>query len=77
MIRLCESAPCHVAGASELVAALELIGYKDGGISGWLFALEFTECVGQCQSTPVLTINGKPYLDLTPARVPDILSEYR
>jgi NADH:ubiquinone oxidoreductase subunit E len=79
VIRLCESAPCHVAGASELVAALEQeLGIRMGeSTQDGLFALEFTECVGQCQSTPVLTINGKPYLDLTPAKVPDILSEYR
>ena len=65
VIRICESAPCHVAGAAEVVAALE----KELGISmgsstaDGLFALEFTECVGQCQGTPVITINGKPYVE--------------
>lgn len=77
VIRICESAPCHVAGAAEVVAALE----KELGISmgsstaDGLFALEFTECVGQCQGTPVITINGKPYVDVSPAKIFGILAE--
>jgi NADH-quinone oxidoreductase subunit E len=77
VIRICESAPCHVAGAAELVAALE----KELGISmgsstaDGLFALEFTGCVGQCQGTPVITINCKPYVDVSPAKIPGILAK--
>ncbi|HOQ10271.1 MAG TPA: NAD(P)H-dependent oxidoreductase subunit E [Syntrophomonadaceae bacterium] len=79
VIRLCESAPCHVAGAAEVVNALEReLGVKMGeSTPDGLFALEFTQCVGQCQATPVITINGKPYLDVKPAQIPSILSEYR
>ena len=79
VIRLCESAPCHVAGAAEVVNALEReLGVKMGeSTPDGLFALEFTQCVGQCQATPVININGKPYLDVKPAQIPSILSEYR
>jgi len=79
VIRICESAPCHVAGAAAVVSALE----KELGISigsstaDGLFALEFTECVGQCQATPVITINGKPYLDVSPEKIPAIIAEYK
>jgi NADH-quinone oxidoreductase subunit E len=77
VIRICESAPCHVAGAAEVVAALEKeLGISMGGSTpDGLFTLEFTECVGQCQATPVVTINGKPYLDVTPAKIPSIIAE--
>lgn len=76
VIRICESAPCHVAGAAEVVAALEQeLGISMGeSTSDGLFTLEFTECVGQCQATPVITINGAPYLDVTPARVAGIIA---
>ncbi len=79
VIRLCESAPCHVAGAAEVVAAIEKeLGIRMGeSTNDGLFALEFTECVGQCQATPVITINSKPYLDVTPAIIPNILAEYK
>lgn len=79
VIRICESAPCHVAGAVDVVAALEReLGIRMGeSTSDGQFALEYTECVGQCQATPVITINGKPYLDVSPAKIPAILAEYR
>jgi len=79
VIRICESAPCHIAGAQEVVAALEReLGISMGDTtSDGLFALEFTECVGQCQATPVITINSKPYFDVSPAKIPAILAEYK
>ena len=78
VIRICESAPCHVAGAADVISALEReLGVKMGeSTSDGKFALETTECVGQCQQTPVITINGKPYIGVTPASVIDILAEY-
>lgn len=78
VIRICESAPCHVAGADKVVAALEKeLGIKMGeSTPDGKFALEFTECVGQCQATPVITINSKPYGDVTAEKIPAILAEY-
>ncbi|MDI9479936.1 MAG: NAD(P)H-dependent oxidoreductase subunit E [Bacillota bacterium] len=77
VIRICESAPCHVAGAAEVVDALEQqLGIKMGETtSDGKFTLEFCECVGQCQATPVITVNSKPYLDVSPEKIPGILSE--
>ncbi len=79
VIRICESAPCHIAGADEVIEALEKeLGIKMGeSTADGKFALEFAECVGQCQSTPVITINRKPYGDLTPEKIPAILAEYK
>lgn len=79
VIRICESAPCHVAGAAQVVAALEEeLGIKMGETTAdGKFTLEFTECVGQCQATPVITINSKPYGDVTADKLPGILAEYK
>ena len=79
VIRICESAPCHVAGAKEVVDALEKeLGIKMGeSTADGKFALEFCECVGQCQATPVITVNRKPYGDVTPEKIPGILAEYK
>lgn len=77
IIRICESAPCHIAGADQVVAALEKqLGIKMGETTAdGKFTLEFTECVGQCQATPVITINSKPYEDVTPDGVGAILEQ--
>ena len=36
--------------------------------------LEFTQCVGQCQGTPIITINKKPYINVDPGKIPAILA---
>ncbi len=79
VIRICESAPCHIAGADKVVEALEKeLGIKMGeSTPDGKFALEFAECVGQCQATPVITINRKPYGDVTAEKIPGILAEYK
>lgn len=75
VIRICESAPCHVAGAAEIVSALESeLGIKMGETTGdGKYSLEFTECVGQCQGTPVITINSTPYVGVSAQTIPEIL----
>ncbi len=77
-IRICASAPCHVAGMQAVLNALETeLGISTGhNTADGKFALEYTECIGQCQGTPVISINGKPYLDVNPAQIPAILAEY-
>ena len=79
IIRICESAPCHIAGAAQVVDALEKeLGIKMGENTGdGRFTLEFTECVGQCQATTVITVNGQPYFDVTPGKIPAIIAEYK
>ncbi|HHT63019.1 MAG: NADH-quinone oxidoreductase subunit NuoE [Bacillota bacterium] len=79
IIRICESAPCHIAGAQEVVDALEKeLGIKMGETTpDGKFTLEFAQCVGQCQETPVITINGKPYGGVSPESIPQILGEYK
>lgn len=79
VIRICESAPCHIAGADKVIAALEKeLGIKMGQTTAdGKFTLEFTECVGQCQATPVITINSKPYGDLDSSKITAVLAEYK
>ncbi len=79
IIRICKSAPCHVKGAAEVVKTLEEeLAIRMGETTpDQLFTLEFTECVGVCAETPVITINGEPYGDLKSAKVKEILAQYR
>jgi len=76
IIRMCESAPCHIAGAEALIKAFETaLDIKAGeSTADGKFTLELTECVGQCQATPVITINSVPYVNMDPAQVPAVLA---
>ena len=78
IIRMCESAPCHIAGADEVIKALEnQLGIKVGETTAdGKFTLELTECVGQCQATPVVTVNSEPIFDVTPQQIPEILARF-
>lgn len=76
IIQVCRNAPCHVAGAGDTVAALEqalgiTIGEttKDGA-----FTLEYTECIGQCQASPSLVINGEVHTSVTSDKVAGLLA---
>lgn len=79
IIRICRSAPCHISGADEVVKALEkYLDIKMGETtSDGKFTLEWTECVGQCDETPVITINSEPFKGVSPKKIPDILSRFQ
>ncbi|HZK87380.1 MAG TPA: NADH-quinone oxidoreductase subunit NuoE [Syntrophomonas sp.] len=79
IIRMCESAPCHIAGADEVIKAIESeLGIHVGETTtNGKFTLELTECIGQCQATPVITVNSEPIFDVTPQQVPEILRAYK
>lgn len=79
IIRMCESAPCHIAGADEVIRAIESeLGIKVGETTAdGKFTLELTQCIGQCQATPVITVNSQPIFDVTPQQVPGILRGYK
>ena len=78
VIRFCESAPCHIAGAAELVAAFEKqLGIKAGETTlDGKFTLEFCQCIGMCQDAPVFTINQQPYFNVSIEEIPEILARF-
>ncbi len=79
IIRLCESAPCHVMGAENIQEVLEEeLGIKVGQTTGdGLFTLEHTACLGTCEVSPAMQINEVVFGNLTKDRVKEILENYR
>lgn len=79
IIRMCESAPCHIAGADEVIRAIESeLGIKVGETTAdGKFTLELTECIGQCQATPVITVNSEPIYNVAPQQIPEILGRFK
>ncbi len=79
VIRLCESAPCHLRGALEVCAALqETLQIKPGETTAdGLFTLEYTSCLGVCGVAPVMMIDDVVYGNLTPDRVREIVADLR
>ncbi|NPV79144.1 MAG: NADH-quinone oxidoreductase subunit NuoE [Firmicutes bacterium] len=79
IIWVCESAPCHVLGAMDILRTLETeLGIKIGETtSDGKFSLKFTSCLGTCGVAPAIMIDDVVYGNLTPERVLHVLSEYR
>jgi NADH:ubiquinone oxidoreductase subunit F (NADH-binding)/NADH:ubiquinone oxidoreductase subunit E len=79
IIRMCESAPCHVNGAENILETLkEELGIQVGQTtSDGLFTLEQTACLGTCEVSPAMQINEVVFGDLTSAKVKEVLENYR
>ena len=80
IIRMCESPPCHIWGAENLVGVLKAeLGIKKVGetTSDGLFTLEHTACLGVCEVSPAMQINEVVFGRLTPDRLKSIIGDYR
>jgi NADH:ubiquinone oxidoreductase subunit E len=78
IVRVCDSAPCHVKGAESVVKAIQdFLGVKPGETTAdGRFTLEFSSCLGICGVAPAFMVDDTVYGNLTPERVPEILSSY-
>lgn len=79
VIRFCESAPCHVVGAREVIECLQdTLGIQVGETTeDNQFTLLTTSCIGVCSVGPVFTVDDELYGNVTPERVPAILQKYQ
>lgn len=76
IIRVCESAPCHVRGAKEVIEALErALGVKVGeDTPDGRFTLELSSCIGVCGVAPAIMIDDEVFGNLAPDMIPGILA---
>jgi NADH:ubiquinone oxidoreductase subunit E len=79
VIRFCESAPCHVVGAREVIEAIQdHLGIQIGDTTAdKQFTLLATSCIGICSVGPVFLVDEDLYGNVTSARVPAILKKYQ
>lgn len=79
VIRFCESAPCHVMGAREVIGAIEkTLGIQPGETSpDKRWTLLMTSCLGVCGVGPVFLVDNDLYGNVLPEQVPEILGRYR
>lgn len=79
VIRVCRSAPCHVNGADAVLKALKnCLGIDVGGTTDdGMFSLLECECLGVCDRSPAVMINGTVYGPLTADKIPEFLEKHR
>jgi NADH:ubiquinone oxidoreductase subunit F (NADH-binding)/NADH:ubiquinone oxidoreductase subunit E len=79
VVRMCQSPPCHVNGAGNMLQALqEELGVQVGQTTadGW-FTLELSACLGVCEVAPAMQINEVVHGNLTREKIRQVLSDYR
>lgn len=77
LIQVCTNISCHLCGGDEVLEAfLDEIGVRPGETSDdGLHTVMEVECLGACGFATVVQVNDVYYEDVTPERVPEILSE--
>ncbi len=73
--QVCAGTSCHLFGNTTVRQALELqLGIKSGQTTrNGRFSLEEVQCIGACNHSPVVLLNGKPLLNLTQESLTRIL----
>lgn len=78
-VQVCTNISCMLRGGYEILDHCKAtlgIGHKQVTKDG-LFSLEEVECIGACCWAPAIQVNYDFHDDLTPAKVDDLLAEYR
>jgi len=77
IIRVCNSAPCHVMHSEDIIEEIKKTLGIDFGMTtkDGLFTLESTSCLGICDLAPAVMINDEIYGKLTRNEITKILAE--
>ncbi len=79
VIHVCDGVVCWMNGYGSVMDYLsKKLGIKPGETTeDGLFTLLPTACIGYCDLSPAILINGRPYGPLTPEKIDDILNRLR
>jgi NADH-quinone oxidoreductase subunit F len=79
IVRMCQSPPCHINGAENMLQALqEELGVQAGQTTAdGLFTLELSACLGVCEVAPAMQINEIVHGNLTREKIRQVLADYR
>lgn len=79
VILLCDSVSCYVMGYEKILEHLEkTLGIKYGETSAdGRFTLLPVPCLGCCDHAPAMMVGPDLHRDLTPAKVDQILADYK
>lgn len=79
VIRVCRTISCSMSGKGAILAKLkDILGIDVGETTpDRRFTLLETNCMGWCAEGPSMLINDTVHTHLTPAKVDEIIQEYR
>lgn len=77
-INLCMGTACYVRGAKSILDEIRVeYGVEpEGTTADGKFSLEVLRCLGCCAIGPVISVDGKVYGRMKPAKVKEVLEKY-
>ncbi len=78
VLHVCDGVVCWMNGYGRVIDYLgERLGIKIGETTGdGLFTILPTACIGYCDLSPAMLVNGRPYGPLTPEKIDEILEMF-
>ena len=79
VIHVCDGVVCWMNGLQPVVDYLyQKLGIRLGETTDdGLFTLLPTACIGYCDLSPAVLVNGRPYGPLTPEKIDDLLQKFK
>jgi NADH:ubiquinone oxidoreductase subunit E len=79
IIRVCRSPVCQMIGAGSIFDRIKgILNINIGETTpDGLFTLEPTECIGQCDRAPCLSVDDSTYGGVKPSEIEDIVKIYK
>ena len=79
VLHVCDGVVCWMNGLQSVLNYLyQKLGIRFGETTkDGLFTLLPTACIGYCDFSPALLVNGRPYGPLTPEKIDDLLQKLR
>ncbi len=78
IIRVCDSPVCQMADSNDILTKLRnYLGINVGVTTAdGVFTLETTECLGQCDSAPGMSVDERYYGNLNAKKIRKIIKDY-
>ena len=78
IIEMCNSPSCYLNGSLDMIKHLEKkLNIKSGQTSkDGKFSLHIGSCIGCCDKSPAMRINGKGYFNLDKKKIDNILDKF-
>ena len=79
VLHVCDGVVCWMNGYAPVLDYLfDKLGIRPGETTkDGMFTLLPTACIGYCDLSPAMLVNGRPYGPLTPEKIDDILKRLR
>ncbi|MGA3013286.1 MAG: NAD(P)H-dependent oxidoreductase subunit E [Bacteroidales bacterium] len=78
-IQICKGTACHLFNSSTFQSEIEKILQVKAGqtTKDGKYSLEIVNCLGACSNSPIISLNGVPYGNLSIERLQKILSKIK